>query len=223
MGRIASWLAGVGTAFVRWLGTGDAPDRPATPVAPAPVAPAPIDDGAGPYADVAAFRRHIYEDYRFTPQARRLLAKVRITIHNMREPVGGGLWFGPVEGRIELQGIQDEAAIHELAHAYADYSGFYTEYDPDWPHWKTRNSAFRADVHAAAVANDQRYARISFICREYEFGNPETGFPGMFENDSERFAGLASGCMGDLLMLPPAIRRWYTGLFEGTRGAVGEA
>lgn len=173
---------------------------------------------AGPYRDVAAFRQHIFEDYRFTPPARRLLADTRMLIHNMREPVGGGLWFGPQENRIELQGIQDEAAVHELAHAWADLSGFYDEHEPDGPPWKTRNRRFRADVHRAAVENDPQYPQISFLCGEYEFGNPRTGFPGMFENDSERFAGLASGSMGDLLLMPSYLRRWYTGLFEGTRG-----
>jgi hypothetical protein len=181
--------------------------------APAPRPAAP----EGPYPDVEAFRRHIFEDYRFTSEAQRLLAGTKIEILNMREPVGGGLWFGPVENRVELQGIQDEAAIHELAHAWADLSGFYTEYAPDWPHWKTRNLAFRADVHRCAEENDPAYPRISFICGEYEFGNPQTGFPGMFENDSERFAGLASGCMGDLQLLPPYLRRWYEGLFLGIR------
>ncbi len=175
---------------------------------------------AAPYRDVEAFRQHIFEDYRFTPAARQLLANTRIVIHNLHEPVGGGLWFGPVENRIELNGIQDEAAVHELAHAWADLSDFYDEQDPNGPPWKTLNRTFRADVHRAAVENDPRYGSIAFLCGEYEFGNPNTGFPGMFENDSERFAGLASGSMGDLLLMPPYVRRWYTGLFQGTRGAV---
>jgi hypothetical protein len=206
---VARWFAVVArwyAATARWLGSA---------IQPGQVASAP-----GPYPDVEAFRHHIFDDYRFTPAARQVLAGTRMLIHNMREPVGGGLWFGPQENRIELQGIQDEAAIHELAHAWADLTGFYDEADPrNGVPWKTLNTTFRADVHRAAVENDPRYPRISFICGEYEFGNPNTGFPGMFDNDSERFAGLASGCMGDLLMLPPHLRRWYTGLFEGTRGA----
>ena len=168
----------------------------------------------GPYPDVEAFRQYIFERYRFTPEARRLLANTRMAILNMREPAGGGLWFGPHENRIELQGIQDEAAVHELAHAWADLAGFYDEHEPNGPPWKTWNRAFRADVHRTAIDNDRDYARIAFLCNEYEFGNPATGFKGMFENDSERFAGLASGSMGDLAMMPPHLRHWYTGLFQ---------
>jgi hypothetical protein len=172
----------------------------------------------GPFPTVEAFRQYIFERYGFTPEARRVLAGTRLEILNMREPAGGGLWFGPRENRIELQGIQDEAAVHEYAHAWADLTGFYDEHEPNGPPWKTWNRAFRADVHRAAVENDREYARIAFLCNEYEFGNAATGFRGMFENDSERFAGLASGSMGDLSMMPPHLRRWYTGLFQGTAG-----
>ena len=35
------------------------------------------------------------------------------------------------------------------------------------------------------------------------------------ENDWEMFAGLASGTMGDMRLLPPYVRRFYAGLFEG--------
>lgn len=205
--RMTSWLANVGREFRQFYrgihldeATKDEATRP------------------GAYRDIEAFRQHIFEDYRFTAEACRLLTSTRLIIHNLREPVGGGGWYGPVENKIELQGIQDEAAVHEFAHAYADFSGFYTEWADDNPHWPTRNSAFRAVVHQAAVANDARYPRISFICREYEFGNPQTGFAGMFDNDPERFAGLASGCMGDLRLLPPILRPWYRGLFQGTNG-----
>ena len=173
---------------------------------------------ARPYRDVEAFRRHVYQTYHFTPAAQAVLASTRMRIHNMREPAGGGLWFGPQENRIELQGIQDEAAVHELAHAWADLTGFYDEADPNGLPWKTINRRFRADVHRAAVENDPDYAAIAFLCGEYEFGNPRTGFPGMFENDSERFAGLASGSMGNLRLMPPYLRHWYAGLFEAEPG-----
>ena len=35
------------------------------------------------------------------------------------------------------------------------------------------------------------------------------------ENDWEMFAGLASGVMGDMRLLPPYVRRLYAGLFVG--------
>lgn len=201
--------------FFRSFGGGEAS---AAGVAALPREPAARSDG--PYRTVEDFRRHIFEDYRFTPEASRLLADVPLVIRNMREPVGGGWWYGPRGNKVELMGIQDEAAIHEFAHAWADHSGFYDEVDPtgDAP-WPTLNKPFRADVHRGALEDDPRYARIVRLCKDYEFGNPDLNFPGMFENDSERFAGLASGSMGDLLLMPPYIRRWYTGLFTGTRGS----
>ena len=101
--------------------------------------------------------------------------------------------------------------------------GFYDEVDTtNGVPWPTLNRTFRADVRRGADETDPRYERIVRLCRDYEYGNPALNFAGMFENDSERFAGLASGSMGDLLLMPPYIRRWYTGLFLGTRGAVDE-
>jgi hypothetical protein len=35
------------------------------------------------------------------------------------------------------------------------------------------------------------------------------------KNDWEMFAGLASGVMGDMSLLPPYVRRLYAGLFAG--------
>ena len=114
----------------------------------------------------------------------------KFAVRNLHAPDGGGFWYGPEENRIELFGIQAEAAIHEMAHAWADLTGFYDEWGADWDRWPTLNRTFRADVRRAAEERDPNYPRICFIAGEYEFGNPQTGFAGMFENDSERFAGL---------------------------------
>ncbi len=176
----------------------------------------------GRYPNGEAFKQAVMDAYGFTESARRVLGPTRFEVRNLNAPDGGGFWYGPEENRIELFGIQAEAAVHEMAHAWADLTGFYDEYSPDWSAWPTLNRTFRADVRLAAEEQNPQYPRISFIAGEYEFGNPETGFPGMFENDSERFAGLASGSMGDLRTLPPPIRRWYTQFFTGeVRGLPG--
>ncbi len=177
---------------------------------------------SGRYPDGESFKRAVLDAYGFTDAAKQVLAPTRFEVRNLAAPDGGGFWYGPEENRIELFGIQAEAAVHEMAHAWADLTGFYDAYSPEWNRWPTLNRAFRADVHTAAEENDPAYPRISFICREYEYGNPQTGFPGMFENDAERFAGLASGSMADLRTLPPQIRRWYTQMFTGeVRGLPG--
>ncbi|HEX5504323.1 MAG TPA: hypothetical protein VFW96_16980 [Thermomicrobiales bacterium] len=169
---------------------------------------------AGRYAGGAAFRDAVLTRYPFTDEARDLLRTVRFEVHNLNEPVGGGGWYGPQERRIVLEGIQDEAAVHELAHAWADLAGFYQERQPGGPPWPTLNLPFRAAVRAAADDPDPRYGRVQFLAHQYEYGDPAINFPGMDENDPERFAGLASGTMGDLRLMPPELAQWYAGLFQ---------
>ena len=167
----------------------------------------------GRFPDGAAFRDDVLTRYPFTPGAATILRTVPFTVKNLSAPVGGGGWYGPDGRRIELEGIQDEAAVHELAHAWADLAGFYQERAADGPSWPILHRPFRADVHRAADEPDPRYGRVQFLAHQYEYGDTSIGFPGMFENDPERFAGLASGTMGDLALMPPYLARWYAGLF----------
>ncbi len=125
------------------------------------------------------------------------------------------LRFRPSERRIVLNGVQDEACLHELAHAWADETGFYVDPHPDDPNRLGRNFAFRRDVDRAATEADPAFAWVAFLAWEYTNGNPRTGFEGMGEADWERFAGLASGVMGDIQLMPPYLRRWYEPLFGG--------
>jgi hypothetical protein len=50
----------------------------------------------------------------------------------------------------------------------------------------------------------------------YIHGIPEQPWEGLLvtRNDWEMFAGLASGSMGDMRLLPPYVRTLYRGLFE---------
>lgn len=171
--------------------------------------------GAAPggYAASERFRDDVLTRYPFTEAARDLARTVRFDVKNLHAPVGGGGWYGPEARRIVLEGVQDEAALHELAHAWADLTGFYTEHEPGGPPWPTRHYAFRAAVRAAAEETDPRYERVRFLARQYEYGDAAIGFPGMGENDAERFAGLASGTMGDLRLMPSYLAAYYEGLF----------
>ena len=48
---------------------------------------------------------------------------------------------------------------------------------------------------------------------------PPTLRKSTFANIDARMRCPTADCWGDLLLMPPYIRRWYTGLFMGTRGA----
>lgn len=172
--------------------------------------------------DGSQFRDQILERYDFTPAARDVLRRIPVEVGDLSQPNGGGFWM-PSERRIVLNGVQDEACLHELAHAWADETGFYVDPHPDDPNRLGRNYAFRRDVERAAVESDPAYIRVAFLAWEYTNGNPKTGFEGMREIDWERFAGLASGVMGDIRLMPPYLRRWYEPLFSGTPRVPGPA
>lgn len=174
---------------------------------------ADVRQAGGRFPDGAAFRDDVLARYPFTTEARALLRTVPFAVKNLSAPVGGGGWYGPEGRRIELAGIQDEAAVHELAHAWADLTGFYQERAADGPPWPILHRPFRAAVRRAAHEPEPRYGRVQSLAQQYEYGDPAIGFPGMFENDLERFAGLASGTMGDLALMPPYLARWYADLF----------
>lgn len=164
--------------------------------------------------DGSPFRDQILERYDFTPAARDFLRRIPVEVGDLTQPHGGGYWV-PSERRIVLNGVQDEACLHELTHAWADETGFYADPHPDDPNRLGRHFAFRKDVDRTAVEPDPAYSRVAFLAWEYTHGNPRTGFEGMKEADWERFAGLASGVMGDIRLMPPYLRRWYEPLFGG--------
>lgn len=170
--------------------------------------------------DGAAFRNRVLERYDFAHDARAVLRTIPVEVESLDEPRGGGYWI-PGERRIFLNGIQDEACLHELAHAWADETWFYVDPHPDDPGRAGRHYAFRRDVERAAAEPDPQFRRVAFLAWEYTHGNPATGFPGMRELDWERFAGLASGVMGDIDLMPPYLRRWYEPLFAGRPSVPG--
>jgi hypothetical protein len=143
---------------------------------------------------------------------------VTVKVRDGSSTRGGGYWW-PERKLVELFSAQEEAAIHELAHA--------------WWHERRLHGANAAEMMVATVKlteeSDPRYGRASELARQYVYGipgqadkNSPTGWwRGMLVdgNDWEMFAGLASGAMGQLDRLPPYVRRFYEGLFDESSDA----
>ncbi len=173
-------------------------------------------DTMEPQAVVRAWFEDLFRRYDFTHQAIQYFRTLRLEAGDLSQEWGGGLWWGDLR-MVQVRGCQDEAAIHELAHAY-------------WHDAREEGTAAR-DLMAAVVMlseeTDPRYARAQTLAHHYVHGiptqpDPKPGKPddwwrGMLveENDWEMFAGLASGVMGDMRLLPPYVRHFFAGLFVG--------
>lgn len=138
-----------------------------------------------------------------------------IQVRDARATGGGGFWW-PDRKLVDLFTCQEEAAIHEVAHA--------------WWHERRLQGTNAAEMIVATVKlaeeTDPRYARAAQIARYYVYGireqtdpNSPTGWwMGQLVgqgNDWECYAGLASAVMGDISKLPPYVRRFYVELFDG--------
>jgi hypothetical protein len=157
----------------------------------------------------------------FTAAARRLFETIHFEAGDLSQEHGGGFWY-PETRTVQVRGSQAEALIHELAHAY-------------WEEARTKGDAAErlvAAVQRLARERDPRYQRAATLAGHYVHGiktQPDPSSPtgywqGMRQPDGtwmdwEMFAGLASGIMADLALLPPYVREFYEGLFEGSRGS----
>lgn len=133
---------------------------------------------------------------------------VRVEVKNPDSTRGGGLWW-PDKKLIELETAQEEAAIHEVAHAWWE----------ERRKSKATRTALSQMVTRLSQETDPRYKDATQLAYVYEHGDPRTGFKGMFLDDGtvidwEQYAGLASGIMGRPERLPDYIRGFYTGLFD---------
>lgn len=154
------------------------------------------------------FRQWLGREAGWTPRAKQFFGATPMDVN--WQGAGGGFFLGPSEG-VALGGPGSEGAIHEFAHAW---------YDP-----LRKNPSFRQDfmnaVFTLADDMDPRYDHAASLARDYVYGDPYTGFKGMQYsdggwNDHEMYAGLASGVMGNLDLLPPYIREFYEPMFAGT-------
>ncbi len=160
------------------------------------------------------FLREIFTRFPFTSEAQRFLAHdIHFMVRDRQAITGGGFWH-PDRQLVELFTVQYEAAIHELAHAW-------------WhPRRLVDNAAVNlmvAVVHLSAE-QDPAFRITATLAHHYVYGitsqrdtNSPTGFwRGMLAdgNDWEMFAGLSSGCMADIRLLPPYVREHFAGLFQ---------
>lgn len=152
---------------------------------------------------VAAYREEVLVAFPYTDEARRWLrSAVGFEVEDLGSTRGGGYWF-PDENKVFLYTAQYEAAIHELAHA--------------WWHYRRagQEDALIEATIALARETDPRYARMQGLAHGYVHGIAEQNWAGMLvdRNDWEMYAGMASGMMADMRLVPPYVRTFYEGMY----------
>ncbi len=152
---------------------------------------------------VAAFRDETLDRFPYTVAAKEWLrTEIDFEVADLASVRGGGYWI-PEERKVYLFTAQYEAAIHELAHAW----------------WHDRRIGQEDELIAATIAlaqeNDRRYTRMQGLAYGYIHGIPAQGWAGMLvdRNDWEMYAGMASGMMADMRLVPPYVRRFYDGMY----------
>ena len=67
--------------------------------------------------DARAWFEELWRRQAFESSAIEYFRTLRLEVGTLDEPMGGGYWFGD-RGLVMVRGTQDEAAVHELAHAW---------------------------------------------------------------------------------------------------------
>ncbi len=152
---------------------------------------------------VAAYLEEVFDAFPYTDEAKRWLrASIHFEAQDLHSTRGGGYW-DPARNTVFLYTAQYEAAIHELAHA--------------WWHERRigQEDAMIEATTRLAEERDPRYARTQGLAYGYIHGIPEQSWAGMLveRNDWEMYAGLASGMMADIRLVPPYVRRFYEGMY----------
>ena len=161
--------------------------------------------------DARAWFEELFARQPFAPDAVDYFRTLRLEVGTLDEPMGGGYWFGD-RGLVMVRGTQDEAAVHELAHAW----------------WERRREQQRDDLMAVLrkLGSDAPHGspRIADLAKVYCVGiktqqdpsSPTGYWRGMLaeDNDHETFAGFCSGVMADATQLPPPLRAFYKGFLK---------
>lgn len=166
--------------------------------------PVPAARSAASDPAVAAFRDEVLARFPYTDEARAWLrTAIAFEVEDLHSVRGGGFWY-PEQAKVFLFTVQYEAAIHELAHAW----------------WHVRRAgnedAMFAATQALAHEGDPHYAHMRELAYGYIHGIPAQGWAGMLveRNDWEMYAGLASGMMADMRLIPPYVRPLYAGMYS---------
>lgn len=150
-----------------------------------------------------AFLEEVFATFPFAEEGKQWLRDhIRFEVQDLATTRGGGYW-DPSRDLVFLYTAQYEAAIHELAHAW-------------WhPRRIGQEEAMMQTTIRLSEEPDSRYRRMQQLAHGYIHGIPEQQWAGMLieRNDWEMYAGLASGMMADLRLVPPYIRVFYQGLF----------
>jgi hypothetical protein len=145
-----------------------------------------------------------------------ILERTTFTIADWDSTAGGGLtrsWENSTLVEIELDTAQHEACIHECAHAWRV---LVMRLEPErWERMRVR--LIRAMMRQSELPPGD-FPRIRKLCRDYRWGVGD--WPGMQRddgtwNDSEIWAGLCSGCMGGMHIVPPDLRHYLLDQFFG--------
>ena len=168
----------------------------------AQAASSPISAARNPA--VAAYLDEVMAAFPYTDAAKAWFhSAITFEVENLNSTNGGGFWY-PDRYAVFLYTAQYEAAIHELAHAW----------------WEERRPRLKDALIAATVAlseeTDPRYQRMQQLTYGYIHGISEQNWPGMLvdRNDWEMYAGMASGMMADLRLVPPYVREFYAEMYE---------
>ncbi|MCA1644545.1 MAG: hypothetical protein LC797_03440 [Chloroflexi bacterium] len=153
----------------------------------------------------------LWQRHPFDAQAIAYFRGLRVEVGTLDEPMGGGYWFGD-RNLVMVRGTQDEAAVHELAHAW-------------WERRRaTQRDALMTVLRELGNHPPAGYPRVAELADVYCHGiktqrdesSPSGYWRGMLaeDNDHETFAGFCSGVMADATLLPPALRHFYSGFLK---------
>ena len=152
----------------------------------------------------AGYLEDVLTRFPYTEEARRWLStEIAFEVQDLHSVRGGGFWI-PDENKVFLFTAQYEAAIHELAHAW----------------WHSRRigqeDAMIEITITLSQETDPRFARMAGLAHGYIHGIPEQNWAGMLveRNDWEMYAGLPSGMMADMRLIPPYVRPFYEGMYK---------